>query len=52
VRSRDRVASSLSPLGVAEVESVQGDLTAPRPVEEAMAHVSSVAAFLPPDERS
>lgn len=55
VRSRDRVASSLSPLGVAEVESVQGDLTAPRSVEEAMAHCDAVlhaAAVFPADPRA
>ena len=55
VRSRDRVASSLSPLGVAEVESVQGDLTAPRSVEEAMAHCDAVlhaAAVFPADPRT
>jgi nucleoside-diphosphate-sugar epimerase len=37
VRSRDRVARSLSPLGVADVESVLGDVTAPGSVEQAMA---------------
>lgn len=37
VRSRDRVARSLSPLGVADVESVAGDVTEPRSVAEAMA---------------
>lgn len=42
VRSRDRVARSLSPLGVAEVESVVGDVTAPRSVEEAMAGCDAV----------
>lgn len=42
VRSRDRVARSLSPLGVADVESVQGDVTAPRSVEEAMAGCDAV----------
>ena len=42
VRSRDRVARSLSPLGVAEVESVLGDVTAPRSVEEAMAGCDAV----------
>ena len=55
VRSRDRVASSLSPLGVAEVESVEGDLTAPRSVEEAMAHCDTVlhaAAVFPADPRT
>jgi len=38
VRSRDRVVRSLSPLGVADVESVVGDVTAPGSVEEAMPH--------------
>ncbi len=42
VRSRDRVARSLSPLGVAEVESVLGDVTAPQSVEEAMAGCDAV----------
>ncbi len=42
VRSHDRVARSLSPLGVAEVESVVGDVTAPRSVEEAMAGCDAV----------
>ncbi len=42
VRSRDRVARSLSPLGVADVESVLGDVTAPRSVEEAMAGCDAV----------
>ena len=42
VRSRDRVARSLSPLGVGEVESVLGDVTAPRSVEEAMAGCDAV----------
>lgn len=42
VRSRDRVARSLSPLGVAEVESVVGDVTAPGSVEEAMAGCDAV----------
>jgi nucleoside-diphosphate-sugar epimerase len=42
VRSRDRVARSLSPLGVADVESVLGDVTASRSVEEAMAGCDAV----------
>ena len=42
VRSRERVARSLSPLGAAEVESVLGDVTAPRSVEEAMAGCDAV----------
>jgi dihydroflavonol-4-reductase len=42
VRSRDRVARSLSPLGAAEVESVVGDVTAPRSVEEAMTGCDAV----------
>lgn len=42
VRSRDRVARSLSPLGVAEVESVVGDVTAPGSVEEALAGCDAV----------
>jgi dihydroflavonol-4-reductase len=42
VRSRDRVAHSLSPLGVADVESVGGDVTAPQSVEEAMAGCGAV----------
>jgi dihydroflavonol-4-reductase len=42
VRSPDRVARSLSPLGVAEVESVVGDVTAPRSLEEAMAGCDAV----------
>ncbi len=37
VRSRDRVTRSLSPLGVADVEAVVGDVTVARSVEEAMA---------------
>ena len=51
VRSRDRVARSLSPLEVAEVESVLGDVTVPRSVEEAMAgcdavlHAAAVFSF-------
>lgn len=55
VRSRDRVAGSLSPLGVAEIESVQGDLTTPRSVEEAMAHCDAVlhaAAVFSADSRA
>jgi len=53
VRSRDRVARSLSPLGVADVESVVGDVTTPRSVEEAMAgcdavlHAAAVYEFDP-----
>jgi len=42
VRSRDRVARSLSPLGVAEAESVLGDVTVPGSVEEAMAGCDAV----------
>ncbi len=42
VRSRDQVARSLSPLGVADVESVQGDVTVPQSVEEAMAGCDAV----------
>jgi dihydroflavonol-4-reductase len=42
VRSPDRVARSLSPLGVAEVESVVGDVTVPGSVEEAMAGCDAV----------
>jgi dihydroflavonol-4-reductase len=42
VRSRDRVARSLSPLGAADAESVLGDVTAPRSVEEAMAGCDAV----------
>ena len=42
VRSRDQVARSLSPLGVADVESVVGDVTAPQSVEEAMAGCDAV----------
>lgn len=42
VRSRNRVARSLSPLGVADAESVVGDVTAPRSVEEAMAGCDAV----------
>jgi dihydroflavonol-4-reductase len=51
VRSQDRVARSLSPLGVAEVESVLGDVTDPGSVEEAMAgcdavlHAAAVFSF-------
>ena len=42
VRSRDRVTRSLSPLGVADVESVVGDVTVTRSVEEAMAGCDTV----------
>ena len=42
VRSPDRVARSLSPLGVADVESVLGDVTAPQSVAEAMAGCDAV----------
>lgn len=42
VRSRDRVTRSLSPLGVADVESVVGDVTVARSVEEAMAGCDAV----------
>jgi dihydroflavonol-4-reductase len=42
VRSRDRVTRSLSPLGVADVESVVGDVTMARAVEEAMAGCDAV----------
>jgi uncharacterized protein YbjT (DUF2867 family) len=42
VRSRERVARSLLPLGVAEVESVLGDVTAPGSVEKAMAGCDAV----------
>jgi dihydroflavonol-4-reductase len=42
VRSRDRVTRSLSPLGVADVESVVGDVTVPQSVEEAMAGCDAV----------
>ncbi len=42
VRSRDQVARSLSPLGVTAAESVLGDVTAPRSVEEAMAGCDAV----------
>lgn len=42
VRSRERVARNLSPLGVADVESVLGDVTEPRSVEEAMAGCDAV----------
>jgi nucleoside-diphosphate-sugar epimerase len=51
VRSRDRVARSFSPLGVAEVESVLGDVTSPGSVEEAMVgcdavlHAAAVFSF-------
>jgi dihydroflavonol-4-reductase len=55
VRSRDRVAGSLSPLGVADVESIQGNLTTPQPVEEAMAGCDAVlhaAAVFPVGPRA
>ncbi len=42
VRSPDQVARSLSPLGVADVESVVGDVTAPRSVQEAIAGCDAV----------
>jgi dihydroflavonol-4-reductase len=42
VRSRDQVARSLSPLRVADVESVVGDVTAPPSVQEAMAGCDAV----------
>jgi nucleoside-diphosphate-sugar epimerase len=42
VRSPDQVARSLSPLGVADVESVVGDVTAPQSVDEAMADCDAV----------
>ena len=42
VRSRDQVARSLSPLGVADVESVVGDVTAAESVEEALAGCDAV----------
>jgi len=42
VQSRDRVARSLSPLGVADVESVVGDVTAPQSVAEGMAGCDAV----------
>ena len=51
VRSRERVARSLSPLGVADVESVLGDVTVPGSVEEAMGgcdallHAAAVYSF-------
>ncbi len=51
VRSRERVARSLSPLGVADVEAVLGDVTAPGSVEEAMAgceallHAAAIYSF-------
>ncbi len=51
VRSRDQVARSLSPLGVADVESVAGDVTVPQAVEEALAgcdavlHAAAVYSF-------
>lgn len=53
VRSRERVARSLSPLGVADVESVVGDVTAPGSVAEAMAgcdallHAAAIYSFDP-----
>ncbi len=55
VRSRDQVARSLSPLGVADVESVEGDVTAPDSVEEAMAGCDAVlhaAAVFSTDPRA
>ena len=55
VRSRDQVARSLSPLGVADVESVLGDVTAPGSVEEAMAGCDAVlhaAAVFSTDPRA
>jgi len=55
VRSRDQVARSLSPLGVADVEAVLGDVTAPESVEEAMAGCDAVlhaAAVYSVDPRS
>jgi dihydroflavonol-4-reductase len=55
VRSRDRVAGSLPPPGLADAESVQGDLTTPRPVEEAMAGCDAVlhaAAVFSADPRA
>jgi dihydroflavonol-4-reductase len=55
VRSRDRVARSLSPLGVTDVESVLGDVTAPESVEEAMAGCDAVlhaAAVYSLDQRA
>ena len=42
VRSRDRVVRSLSPLGVADVETVVGDVTALGSVEEALAGCDAV----------
>ncbi len=42
VRSQDQVARSLAPLGVADVESVVGDVTAPAAVEEAMGGCDAV----------
>jgi dihydroflavonol-4-reductase len=42
VRSRERVARSLSPLGVAEVDWVLGDVTIPGSVEEAMVGCDAV----------
>ena len=51
VRSHERVVRSLSPLGVADVESVLGDVTAPESVAEAMAgcdallHAAAIYSF-------
>ena len=42
VRSRDQVARSLSPLGVADVDTVVGDVTVPSSAEEAMAGCDAV----------
>jgi dihydroflavonol-4-reductase len=42
VRSRDQVARSLSPLGVADVEAVVGDVTKPPSVDEALAGCDAV----------
>jgi NAD dependent epimerase/dehydratase family len=42
VRSPERAARSLTPLGVAGVESVVGDVAMPGPVEEAMAGCDAV----------
>ena len=42
VRSPDRVARSLSPLGAADVESVVGDVTDQQSVDEAMAGCDAV----------
>jgi len=55
VRSPHQVARSLSPLRVADVESVVGDVTAPQSVEEAMAGCDAVlhaAAVYSVDPRS